>query len=509
MARQIPTPRSTLSRSYRRALAAIIAVLTGLGGITAGAAAHNSKNVILMVADDLGFQAGCYGDPIARTPGLDRLAATGTRFTRACCTSASCSASRSVILTGLHNHATGHYGHAHGYNHFSTYDSVPTLPRLLSAAGYRTCSVGKYHVAPEYVYHFDAYPNEGIAGARNSVRMAENAIEWITSGDDRPFFLYWCTSDPHRGGGPGGFANFGGDPDRYPGCRPVTFDPSDLRPPPWLPDHDEVRRELAEYYQAIARMDQGIVRLLDWLDESGHAADTLVIFLSDNGPPFPGAKTNLHQAGMNLPLLVRSPDAKTCGITCDARVNWADLVPTILDFCDVTPEPLPPIERTENVGPPEFRPRRTGPVQPVAFHGRSFLDVLEQPHPDGWDETYASHTFHEITMYYPMRVVIEGDWKLIFNIAHALPYPFASDLYRSPTWQGVLQRKEMMYGVRTVESYIHRPRFELYDLATDPWETNNVATSSEHQEVLERLQRKLQAWQQATDDPWELKWRYE
>jgi N-sulfoglucosamine sulfohydrolase len=108
-----------------------------------------------------------------------------------------------------------------------------------------------------------------------------------------------------------------------------------------------------------------------------------------------------------------------------------------------------------------------------------------------------------------MRVVIDGDWKLIFNIAHQLPYPFASDLYDSPTWQGVLKRGDKNYGVRTVESYIHRPRFELYNLKVDPWETNNLATSGEHQATLERLQKKLQAWQVKTGDPWQLKWRYE
>ena len=94
-----------------------------LGGVAA-AAAHNGKNVILIVVDDMGFQAGCYGDQLIQTPGLDRLAATGTRFTRAGCTTASCSASRSVLMTGLHNHATGHYGHAHAYHHALTRPSV-------------------------------------------------------------------------------------------------------------------------------------------------------------------------------------------------------------------------------------------------------------------------------------------------------------------------------------------------------------------------------------------------
>ncbi len=472
---------------------------------------NNGKNVLLFVADDQGFQAGCYGDPVVKTPGLDRLAATGTRFTRAGCTTASCSASRSVLMTGLHNHATGHYGHAHAYHHFSTYTSVKSLPIMLAEAGYRTCSVGKYHLAPEKVYHFETYRNQGGAGgARNSVTMARSAIEWMQEQDERPFFLYFCTADPHRGGGPGDFANYNDRENPYPGCERVRYNPADITPPPWLPDNDETRQELAEYYQAISRMDQGLGVLLDYLDGSGRAKDTLVIFLSDNGPPFPGAKTNLHQAGMNLPLLVRSPDQHKRGVVCDARASWVDIVPTILDFCGVTPQPAPPDQPRPNDGGPDGpAPRRQARLQPPTFHGRSFLGVLEQEHPDGWDEMYASHTFHEVTMYYPMRVAIDGKWKLIFNIAHQLPYPFASDLYASPTWQGVLQRGERMYGARTVESYVHRPRFELYDLETDPWETNNLATSSTHEDVLARMQAKLQDWQKQTNDPWELKWRYE
>jgi N-sulfoglucosamine sulfohydrolase len=471
---------------------------------------NNGKNVIVFVVDDQGFQAGCYGDKIIQTPSIDRLAATGTRFTRAGCTTASCSASRSVILTGLHNHATGHYGHSHDYHHFSTYETVKTLPVMLGEAGYRTCSVGKYHVAPEEVYHFEAYANQGvIGGSRNSVMMAQNAIKWMQQDDERPFFVYFCTSDPHRGGGPGGFANLNNQDDPYPGCKQVRYNPADITPPPWLPDNAEVRQELAEYYQAISRLDQGLGLLLNYLEQSGRAKDTLVMFLSDNGPPFPGAKTNLHQPGMNLPLIVRSPDQQKRGVVCDARVTWVDLVPTILDFCNVTPAPAPPIVRGPNNGGPDSPRRRNAQPVPLSFHGQSFLGILEQEHPEGWDTAFASHTFHEVTMYYPMRVVIDGKWKLIFNIAHQLPYPFASDLYASPTWQSVLQRGDTMYGVRTVDSYVHRPRFELYDLEADPWETNNVATDSSRQEVLQHLQHKLQQWQKETDDPWELKWRYE
>jgi len=481
------------------------------------AAAAPGRNVILIVVDDQGFQAGCYGDQRIQTPGIDRLAATGTRFTRASCTTASCSASRSVLMTGRQNHSIGHYGHAHHYHHFATYDGVPTLPGMLSEGGYRTCSVGKYHLAPEYVYHFEAYRNDGIQGARNAVKMAQNSIAWISEADERPFFLYYCSSDPHRGGGPGNFANFNNQAENpYPGCNRVKYDPADITPPPWLPDNLEVRKELAEYYQAITRLDQGVGMLLDWLTTSGREQDTLVLFLSDNGPPFPGAKTNLHQPGMNLPLIIRNPLAKSRGVVCDARVTWADITPTILDFCDVKPPPRPMFQQQENVGPEEYVPpkgapvgARRGQVQPVRFHGRSCLDILDQEHPAGWDDSYASHTFHEVTMYYPMRVAISGKHKLIFNIAHQLPYPFASDLHASPTWQSVLATGQTMYGPRTVDSYIHRPRFELYDLDADPWETRNLAADPAHAEALQSMQTRLQTWQRETEDPWELKWRYE
>lgn len=498
---------------YRRSLKflfplVLAAVFTATTQATP-AAEKQHKNVVVFVVDDQGFQAGCYGNKVIKTPNIDRLAAAGTRFTRANCTTASCSASRSVLMTGLYNHATGHYGHAHGYNHFSTYETVKSLPVMLANAGYRTCSIGKYHLAPKYVYEFQDYRNKGVQGNRNSVQMAKNARGWLKEiGNDKPFFLYFCTSDPHRGGGPGGFANHNDKPGYYPGVKPVRYKPEDVVVPPWLPDTKECRQELAEYYQAISRLDQGLGVLLDALKETGHWDDTLIMFLSDNGPPFPGAKTCLYQPGMNLPLIVRKPGQRKTGIACDARVTWADITPTVLDYCGVKPKPGPPIRTTDNVGKRITEVRR-GKPRPYKFHGRSFLGAIEQEHPKGFDEIYASHTFHEITMYYPMRVIISGKYKYTFNIAHQLPYPFASDLYRSPTWQSVLKSDRKMYGKRSIDAYLHRPRHELYDLEKDPHEIHNLAEDSNYEKILKQLQAKVKAWQKATKDPWLLKWEYE
>jgi N-sulfoglucosamine sulfohydrolase len=455
-------------------------------------AADTPKNVVMIVADDLGFQLGCYGDPDSKTPNLDRLATQGTRFTQAYCTTSSCSASRSVMLTGLYNHQTAHYGHEHAESHFRTYDSIRSLPVMLAEAGYRTCSIGKYHLAPEPVYHFERYGNASSPQApgknEGPVQMAENAQAFIAEQDSRPFFLYFCTHEPHRAG-----AGFGNERSAK-GITPVVYDPAKLTLPDWLPDRLEAREEWADYLQAVNRVDQAVGALLRALDQTGHADDTLVLFLSDNGPPFPGAKTTLYQPGMNLPLLVRKPGQKP-GVVCEARVNWTNLTPTILDFADVKPKPQP------------VRGKKNPGSAPLA--GRSLLAVLEQPKPEGWNEIFASHTFHEIINYYPMRAVISGRYKYIFNVAHELPYPFASDLYASRTWQAVLKNQDSHYGRRTVEAYVHRPRHELYDLEADPGELNNLASDPKFAGQLQSLQTKVRSWQEQTNDPWASKWVYE
>ena len=460
---------------------------TSLATKTSAAARDKRPNIVLIVTDDHGRgDLGCYGNPAIKAPNLDKLAAEGVHFTNAFCTTASCSASRSVILSGLYNHYNGQYGHQHAYHHFISFDRVRSLPVLLSQSGYRTVRIGKYHVAPDEVYQFDvALPGNG----RNAGQMADNCREVISAQDERPFFLYFCTSDPHRGGGkatnlPHQPDRFGNREEGYPGVREVKYDPQDVMVPDFLPDTPECRAELAQYCQAVSRTDQGIGKLVDYLKSAGKYDNTVVIYISDNGIAFPGAKTTAYEPGLNLPCIVRTPWQGQKGIACDALVNWADLTPTILDFAGATP----------------------GDYQ---FHGRSFRSVLEREHAAGWDTTYASHTFHEITMYYPMRVVRERRFKLIWNIAHGLEYPFASDLWESATWQGTLRRGSKYYGKRTVDAYLHRPKFELYDLQNDPHEVKNLADDPQYKDKLDQMKAKLKAFQKQTKDPWILKWEYE
>lgn len=432
-----------------------------------------TKNIVVIIADDLGRTLGCYGDKNARTPNIDAFAATATRFENAFCTTASCSPSRSVILSGLHNHANGQYGLAHAAHHFQAHAWVRGLPVLLKEAGYRTCLIGKFHVLPEANFQFEKTSDAKIQGGRNSVRMAENAEEFIRETDSRPFFLYYSSTDPHRAGK--GYANEAA----HPGVTSVKIDPEQIEVPPFLPNQPEVRRDLAEYYTSVARLDQGVGRLLQALKNTGHENDTLVVFMSDNGIPFPGAKTGHYEPGVRLPLICRIPGQKP-GLVSNTFVTWADITPTLLSHAGAA-----------------------GPK--YELHGQSFLPAISDPAWAGRDSVFLSHTFHEVTMYYPMRTIRTHKHKLIVNLAGGLPVPFASDLYESPTWQGALKRRDVTYGNRSMSTFLQRSRYELYDLEADPHEIHNLAGESEHAETLSKLLADLKQHQKDTQDPWLLK----
>ena len=446
---------------------------------------RDQPNIILFVSDDHGTDAlGAYGNPIIKTPNLDKLASEGTKFTNAYCTSASCAASRSVILSGQFGHATGSYGHVHDYHHFSTYDSIKSLPVLLSKAGYETARIGKYHVAPEKVYHFNQVLE---ADPRNTVEMAEQCADVLNS--DKPFFLYFCTDDPHRGQpftpDPWDAPNsFGNKKEGYKDVETITYKPEDVLVPAFLPDTKQTREEIAEYYQSVSRIDQGFGKLMQMLKDTGKAENTIVFYISDNGMAFPGAKTTVHEPGIKLPCIIKDPTKDAKGITSDAMISWVDLTPTILDMAKV-----------------DFEPNK--------FHGNSFNDVIGKEKVEGWDEIYASHTFHEITMYYPMRVVRSDNYKLIWNIAYQLEYPFASDLWASSTWQAIYRNDIEYFGPKKVKDYLFRPEFELYDLSKDPNESNNLATNEAFKEVLETMQTKMKAFQTKTKDPWMIMWSHD
>jgi len=453
------------------------ALLRGIAGAAAAVAAapgraaqatRRQRNVLLLISDDQGLDLGCYGTPVS-TPRLDRLAREGTRFTHGFAAVSSCSPSRAVIHTGLYGHQNGMYGLQHDVHHQSLLDGIETLPSLLRRAGYATALVGKKHVGPDRAFPFEAELVPERSGIRDVRELATAAASFIRSTDDRPFFVTVAYSDPHRAA-----TDYGNDR-AWPGAPPVVYDPKRVHLPSHLPDLPAVRQDLAEYYESLSRLDSGVGMLLDLLGESGRADDTLVIFLSDNGRPFPGAKTNLYDPGLHLPLIVRAPGSVPA--VNDAMVSWVDIAPTVLEWTGVAPPDYP-------------------------LPGRSLVPILGKRGDAARDAVFASHEFHEINQYYPMRSIRTHTHSYILNLAHPLDYPIAGDVAGSPSWKAIVADPAIRLGGRTQAAYLKRPAEELYDLTRDPDELVNLAGDPGHAAIKDALARRLHARRAATRDPW-------
>ena len=430
----------------------------------------NARNVLLLIADDWSPIAGCYGDPVIRTPNIDAFAATGTKFNHAFCNTPSCAVSRASILSGLYSHQHQQYGHCHGVHGFRTGEQVQTIPSVLRRHGMRSACIGKNHVAPMSVYPYDC--QEG-GDSWSAADLERRTARFIEASAGKPFFAMVASMLPHRAG-----EAFGCDrhQDEY---DDVTYAPSELPVPDFLPDHPEVRRDLANYYQAVSRYDRFIGRLLKVLDDSGRADQTLVIVMTDHGMPFPGAKASSFDTGHRCPLIVRRPGQRATGITCDAMTNWVDLAPTIYEWMGV--------------------PRSDWPA---AMTGRSLLEVLETEATRGWDETFFSHCFHEVTNHDPYRVLRERRYKFVRNLAWQMDRPLPTDLFRSPTWQAVRRGHLEMMGRRPTREFVTRRREALYDIQVDPMETNNIIDDPALADVVRRMRERLTDFRRRTRDPW-------
>ena len=445
-----------------------------------------SKNILLLIADDLGReQIGCYGCKAANTPNLDALATSGSRFDMAFASTASCSGSRTTIYTGLHTHENGSYGLVGQRNGFGTFNHVETAPEVFNRIGYKTGILGKVHVAPESKYPWQVRKEDE---SRDTANVADKAEEFFNEArnEDKSFFLTIGYIDPHRVlATRGGFGNVDGNYDTR--LKDRVFQPDEVEIPQFLQDISEVRKELAEYYRSINRLDQGIGLVLQALERSGLADDTLVLFLSDNGPPFVNSKTTLYDAGVRLPFLLRVP-GKAGRIVNPNLVSYIDILPTFLDWAG-----------HKDLQPPEGSagPRR----------GRSILSIADLAAPqDDWDHVFGSHTFHEITNFWPTRYMRDRRYKYHRNVCWKLDFPFAMDLYASLSFEGMrnsgTDSEPAKIGKRTLKSYICRPPEELYDLDEDPDEIHNLAGKPEHQERLLNMREALEKWQTETEDLW-------
>ncbi|MED6246707.1 hypothetical protein ATANTOWER_022277, partial [Ataeniobius toweri] len=411
--------------------------------------------------DDAGFETEVYNNSVVHTPHLRSLARHSVVFRNAFTSVSSCSPSRSAILTGLPQHQNGMYGLHQGVHHFNSFNGVQSLPLLLSQANIHTGIIGKKHVGPGSVYPFDfAYTEENnsvLQVGRNITRIkllvrkffqthkAEAAErrrvrgEGISSNpkeeeEERPFFLYVAFHDTHRCGHSqpqyGAFCEKFGNGETgmgtIPDWTPVYYTPEQVKVPPFIPDTPAARADLAAQYTTVSRLDQGIGLVLQELRDAGYENDTLIIYSSDNGIPFPNGRTNLYQSGTAEPMLVSSPEHRErWGDTSQAYVSLLDITPTILDWFSI---PYPSYSLPEN------------PSLQVLLTGRSLLPALTSE-PSSWITVYSSQSLHEVRTSSSLsqeQIKLSIDKCALISGDHVLPDPLHPAGGISPSSQPAL-----------------------------------------------------------------------
>ncbi|TWT84704.1 Choline-sulfatase [Planctomycetes bacterium CA13] len=424
---------------------------------TAVAEEKPRPNFIFFITDDISSEdVGTYGGPVP-TPNLDQLAATGMTFENAYVTASSCSPSRCSILTSRYPHNTGAP---------ELHTPLPRdqwkFPGRLRREGYYTVLSGKNHMTYDgksddesrLVDAFDQiYPGGKPSGSKDWIDILNNRP------NDQPFFCLFASHDAHR------------DWQFTENAPPFLL--KDVVVPPYLCDGPMTRRDFLGYYHEVARTDFYLGLLLEELKKQGIDQHTYVIFTSDNGKPFPRAKTRLYDSGAKVPLVISGPGI-AAGKRSKSLVSLIDIGPTVLELANVS--------------------------IPKQFQGVSLVPTLSDPELTVRDYVFAEHNWHT----YPAneRMVRFADWVYIRNHNHqdqnlcaesADKFPAGKELWDAEA-NGLLEPQQRDIFLQP------RPFEEFYNVQSDPNQFNNLVDSPECAAILEELRDVMDAWCEQTGD---------
>lgn len=399
-------------------------------------------HILYLHSHDTGRYVQPYGHQVLM-PNVQALADQGVLFRQAFCAAPTCSASRACLLTGQYGQTNGMLGLAH--RGWSLRDYSHHIVHTLRDAGYSSVLIGEQHISkdPEAIGYDEVFkiPTTHVE------TVAPLAMEVLRRGHERPLFLSVGFFETHREFlGPGSL-------------RDVHYS----QVPPNLPDTPEVRADMAGFKASARSLDHGVGLVLNALDETGMGDDTLVIFTTDHGMPFPGAKATLYDRGLGVLLILRGRYPFDGGRVIDSLVSHIDLFPTVCEFLG--------IER------------------PGFLQGVSLLPLLHGEVPAVREEVFAGSTWH--AAYEPQRAVRTARYKYIRRWGEKHTPVLAN------TDDGLSKDLLLRYGWDQHEI----PREELFDLVFDPNEANNLASDPSHQSALGELRERLERWMRETDDP--------
>lgn len=464
-----------IGRGLGAAVALLVVALAGEAAhaeASAATADASRPNVLLLVAEDLSPRLGADGDPVARTPNLDRLAAEGVRFTRVFTTAGVCAPSRAALILGRHQIATGTMHMRTSSGPLGEYLAVPppeakAFPETLRRGGYFTWSLGKLD-----------YQFSGVfagSGPRSIWDREGEADAWRAREVGQPFFGMVNFMVTHESGlfpplpaWPSSMTHLvmqlvqarerWGWTDAV-----VPTDPARVALPPYYPDHPAIRGDLARQYDNLQILDAQVGDWLERLERDGLADSTIVIFTSDHGDGLPRAKRELFDSGLHVPLVIRWPARwRPAGLApgdVDARlISWMDLAAMILGM--------------------------TGTPVPEGLHARDVLDPATPPRVF----VYAARDRIDDTMD-RQRAVRDARYKYIRSFHPALPASEASDfrehLASMRAWRAAYAAGELPPAQR---AFFEPPGEErLFDLAQDPHEVYDLSAEATHRATLESM----------------------
>ncbi len=421
----------------------------------------NKPNIILFITHDQGQFLGCYDSPQTpnslSTPNLDQIAEKGVKFTNYFCTAPQCSPSRGSIMTSKFPHQNGLMGLVN--RGWTLPEEERTLPMYLKQNSYTSHLIGLHHVSRNpLALGYDTiterfFSKKGIEIdiLYNCKLVEEESFKFFDThrNDDKPFYLSIGVEEVHRP------FKIWADP----------VEQNSVKVPPFLPDNEMIRKELAEYYGAINRVDITIGRIINKLQETGLKENTLFIFTTDHGSPFPRAKCTLYDPGIKTILIMYQPKSSlfSGGKVIKSLLSNIDYLPTLLDLI--------------------------GANIPEDIEGKSILPILNDEKEEIRTEIFAEKTFHEL--YDPIRGIRTHNYKYIRN------FEKLETLYQIPT------PTLMAPSGKFIKKFYEKPRRdeELYDLDNDPNEQFNLIGNPRYEDVALNLKNKLLDWMKKTEDP--------
>jgi uncharacterized sulfatase len=446
-------------------MAVCLMILTAL---SCAVPCHAGKpNFLIIMADDCTFNdLPLYGGQNAKTPNLDKLASEGLTFNRAYLAEAMCQPCRAELYSGLYPMRNGC-----AWNHSASLPETLSMPHHFGELGYRVGIAGKVHVQPKAAYPFESVGGFDKSCVRNPTQVHDLAAtkEFISRSNEEPFCLVVALVDPH-------VPWVMGDASAYPHKK--------LKLPANMADTPSTREAFSRYLAEITYMDGQVGELLELLNGSGKADDTLVLFTSEQGSQFPGNKWTNWDTGVHTALVARMPGVVSAGKRTDAMVQYADVVPTLIEMAG-------------------------GTVKPATFDGTSFAAVLKGQADVHRKYVYGVHNNVPEGPPYPVRTISDGSYRYVRNLRpenlyiekHLMGIKGDGKL-NNPYWQTwVWDSWETPQTYDLVQRYMHRPAEALYHTASDPYELTNLIDTSSAAKIKNSLSAELDLWLESQGDP--------